>query len=82
MVGPRRTWLARTLPVPDNSSCVVSKVIMSGEAAARPQKLQKLRQVVHGLDKSAGGGKIPTTRQNGVFVPASDDLERSSAPHS
>jgi hypothetical protein len=58
MVGPRRTWLARTLPVPDNSSCVVSKVIMSGEAAARPQKLQKLRQVVHGLDKSAGGGKF------------------------
>jgi hypothetical protein len=37
---------------------VVSKVIMSGEAAARPQKLQKLRQVVHGLDKSAGGGKF------------------------
>jgi hypothetical protein len=30
---------------------------MSGEAAARPQKLQKLGQVVHGLDKSHGAGK-------------------------
>ena len=57
---------------------MVPKVIMSGEAAARPQKLQKLRQVVHGLDKSAGDGKVPTTRLNGVFVLASDDLDSDS----
>ena len=41
-----------------------------------------LESVERGEWKSAGGGKIPTTRQNGVFVPASDDLERSSRPHS
>jgi hypothetical protein len=45
-------------------------VIMTGEAAARPQKLQKLRQVMHTLRRSHGDGKVFTTRPNGVFVPA------------
>jgi hypothetical protein len=69
------------LSVSTNSACAFL-VIMVGEAVARPQELQKLRQVVHGLDKSHGDAKVCTTRQNGVFVPPSHDLEGSSRPHS
>lgn len=49
-VGPRGTWSARILPSRTDSACN-SELIMTGEAAARPQKLQKLEQVVHTLDK-------------------------------
>jgi hypothetical protein len=59
-----------------------SKLITVSQATAGPQKLQKLSQMVYGLDKSHGAGKIATTRQTGLFVPASDDLEKDSRPHS
>jgi hypothetical protein len=52
------------------------------EAASGPQDLQKVRQVVHGLDKSHGNGKVSATRQHAAFVPAIDDLEGSARPHS
>jgi hypothetical protein len=51
---------------------------MSSEAAARLQKLQKRREMVHHLDKSPRAGKVPTTRLNGVLVLASDDLDSAS----
>jgi hypothetical protein len=55
---------------------------MVGEAAARPQKLQKLGQMVLSVDKPHDDGKVSMTRSNGAFVRASDDLERNSGPHS
>ncbi len=58
------------------------EVIMIGEAAARPQKLQKRWQMVHRLDKSRRERKVSTTRLNGVFGRAGDDLEGGSGPHS
>ena len=50
---------------------------MVGEAAARPQKLQKLGQMLHSLDRTHDDGKVAITRTNGPFVRASDDLERT-----
>jgi hypothetical protein len=61
---------------------VYVKMIMSGEAAARPHKLQKLEQMLHRLDKSRRDGKVSPTRLNGVFGLASDDLDSGSRPHS
>jgi hypothetical protein len=69
------------LSVPTNEH-VRSELIMVGEAAARPQKLQKLGQMLHSLDKSHDDGKVAITRTNGPFVRASDDLEMNSGPHS
>ncbi len=80
-VGPRGTCLSASCPSRTDLACD-SKVIMTAEAAARPQKLQRLRQVMHTLRRSHGDGKVFTTRPNGVFVPAIDDLGRSSQPHS
>jgi hypothetical protein len=51
-------------------------MIMRSEAAAKPQKLQKLRQMVQGLSKSRREQKVSTARLNGVFVLAGDDLDR------
>jgi hypothetical protein len=67
---------------PDKTEHVRSELIMVGEAAARPQKLQKLGQMLHSLDKSHDDGKVAITRTNGPFVRASDDLEMNSGPHS
>jgi hypothetical protein len=61
---------------------VRSELIMVGEAAARPQKLQKLGQTVLSLDKPHDDGKVSMTRWNGAFVRTSDDLEGNPGPHS
>jgi hypothetical protein len=58
------------------SQRVRCKMIMRSEAAAKPQKLQKLRQMVQGLSKSRREQKVSTARLNGVFVLAGDDLDR------
>jgi hypothetical protein len=41
--------------------------IMNSEAAARPQKLQKQRQMVHRFGKTRREWKVSTTGLNGVF---------------
>jgi hypothetical protein len=68
--------LPASCPSRTDSACD-SKVIMTGEAVARPQKLQKLRQAVHSLGKSHGDGKVLTTRQNGVLCLPVMILERA-----
>jgi hypothetical protein len=58
------------------------KIIMGSEAAVRPRELHKRRQLVRPLDKSRRECKVSTTRLNGVFVLASDDLDSDSRTHS
>jgi hypothetical protein len=49
-------------------------MIMSSEAAARPQKVQKRRHMAHRIDKARRESKVSTTRLKGVFGRVGDDL--------
>ncbi len=59
-------------------------VIMASEAAARPREPINAGnwRAVSTIDNSRREYKVSTTRLNGVFVPASDDLDIDSRTHS